>query len=97
MPVTSLVTLTFSPEAASTAEPLIQQSLELTRAFAGNLGVDVLCSLDDETVFVLVERWVSEEADAAYRAYRAGLNTPSLLGPLLAEAPSVAKYTLTSA
>lgn len=43
-----------------------------TRAFDGCLGVEVLIDSEDPTHIVAVEKWESEQHDAAYRAWRAG-------------------------
>jgi len=96
MAITSIVTLSVRPEHAASAATAIEESLVLTRGFAGNLGVDVLADPTDDTRWVLVERWESDEADTAYRAYRRDNNIPSALGPLLAGAPEVTKYDLIS-
>ncbi|WP_173922383.1 putative quinol monooxygenase [Agromyces sp. Marseille-P2726] len=97
MPVTSIVTLTLKPESLADAERVVRESLELTRGFQGNLGVDVLVDQADPTRWLLIERWESEEADSAYRAYRAENGTRSALGPLLAGAPQVVKYDVSPA
>jgi len=56
-----------------------------------------LVDQSDETRWLLVERWESEEADAAYRAYRAENGVKSALGPLLAGPPEVHKYDVSAA
>lgn len=96
MAITSIVTLTLRPEAAADAAAAVHSSLELTREFEGNLGVDVLVDRQDPTRWVLVEKWESEEADLAYRTYRAENKIPSALGPLLAGPPTVAKYDVSN-
>ncbi len=97
MAVTSIVALRFKPESVAQAEELVRRSLELARGFAGNLGVDVLVDQADETRWLLVERWESDEADSAYRDYRAEKGIRSELGPLLAGAPEVSKYNVSPA
>jgi quinol monooxygenase YgiN len=97
MAITSIVTLRFKRESVAQAHEVVRSSLELARGFQGNLGVDVLVDQDDETRWLLVERWVSDEADSAYRAYRAEKGIRSELGPLLAGAPEVVKYNVSSA
>src|ERR1700753_54155 len=64
-----------------------------TRAFDGCLGVDVLIDTADPTHFIAVERWASEEHDAAYRAWRAG-DGETNLGSFLASPPVLTKFTL---
>lgn len=97
MAITSIVTLTFRPEAVPAAEEAVRNSLELARGFEGNLGIDVLVDQTDPTRWLLVERWSSEEADSAYRAYRVENGVTSTLGPLLAGAPEVVKYDVSPA
>jgi quinol monooxygenase YgiN len=97
MAITSIVTLTFKPEALPSAEQTVRESLELARGFEGNLGIDVLVDQADPTRWLLIERWESEEADSAYRAYRVEKGVTSALGPLLAGAPEVVKYDVSAA
>jgi heme oxygenase (mycobilin-producing) len=97
MAISSIVTLRFKPESVAQAEEVVRSSLELARGFEGNLGVDVLVDRADETRRLLVERWVSDEADSAYRAYRAEKGIKSELGPLLAGPPEVVKYNVSPA
>ncbi len=63
-----------------------------TRAFDGCLGVDVLIDTTDPTHFVAVERWESEEHDAAYRAWRAG-DGKTNLAVYLATPPVLTKFS----
>ncbi|WP_166875404.1 putative quinol monooxygenase [Salinibacterium sp. ZJ450] len=97
MAITSIVKLTFKPESVAEAEHAVRASLELARGFEGNLGIDVLVDQADNTRWLLVEKWESEENDAAYRAYRAEKGIKSALGPLLAGAPEVVKYDVSPA
>lgn len=94
MAVTAILELKFKPDALDEARTVVGEILSATRAFEGCLGVDVLVDNADETRWLAYERWESEERDAAYRAWRA---TPegaiTALGPLLAGAPSLTKYT----
>ncbi|HEY5852585.1 MAG TPA: antibiotic biosynthesis monooxygenase family protein [Aldersonia sp.] len=94
MAVTAILELKFKPDALDEARKVVGDILTDTRAFDGCLGVDVLVDASDETRWLAFERWESEERDAAYRAWRA---TPegaiTALGPLLAGAPSLTKYT----
>ncbi len=64
-----------------------------TRAFEGCLGVDVLIDTADPTHIIAVERWASEEADAAYRAWRAG-DGQTNLASFVASLPVLTKFTL---
>lgn len=97
MAITSIVSLTFRPEAVAEAAEVVRTSLELARSFEGNLGIDVLVNHSDNTRWLLVERWDSEDSDAAYRAYRAEKGIKSALGPLLAGVPEVVRYVVSPA
>ena len=97
MAITSIVTLRFKPESVAQAEEVVRGSLELARGFDGNLGIDVLVDQTDETRWLLVERWESDEADSAYRAYRTEKGIRSELGPLLAGSPEVVKFNVSPA
>jgi quinol monooxygenase YgiN len=48
----------------------------------------------DPARWLLIEKWESEEHDAAYRTFRAGPGAITDLGPLLAGAPVLTKYTV---
>jgi quinol monooxygenase YgiN len=97
MAITSIVTLRFKPEFVAQAEQMVRSSLELARGFEGNLGIDVLVDQADDTRWLLVERWESEAADSAYRAYRTEKGIRSELGPLLAGPPEVVKFNVSPA
>jgi quinol monooxygenase YgiN len=92
MPITALLDLHVRPDAVAEAPAIIHQVLEATRGFEGNLGVDVLLDTEDETRFLLVEKWASLEADEAYRAWRATPEGASDLGSIVVER-SLTKFT----
>jgi quinol monooxygenase YgiN len=93
MAITSLLELRVKPEALDQGlHAELHEILSDTRAFEGCLGVDVLIDTADPTHIVLVERWASEERDAAYRAWRAG-DGQSNLASLLASPPVLTKFT----
>jgi heme oxygenase (mycobilin-producing) len=82
MTVTSLLELNIKPERLADAERIIDETLEATRAFAGNLGCVVSVDTDDPTHYVIVERWESLAADDAYRAFRATPEGANQLGEI---------------
>lgn len=92
MTITATLELRLKPELLSEARVVLRRILEETRAFAGNLGVDVLADLEDEAHWIAYEWWESVEADDAYRAFRAGEGRITDLGPLLAAAPVLTRY-----
>ncbi|GAB3220933.1 antibiotic biosynthesis monooxygenase [Kineococcus gypseus] len=94
MSITSLLELRLKPEAVADAPAVLTETLEATRAFEGNLGVDVLRDTADETHLVLVERWASLEADDAYRAWRQTPEGASRLGELVAAPPVLTRLSL---
>ncbi|MGB3172181.1 MAG: antibiotic biosynthesis monooxygenase, partial [Rhodococcus sp. (in: high G+C Gram-positive bacteria)] len=75
---------------------VLARVLTETRAFDGCQGVDVLVDADNEAHWIAYERWDSAEADAKYREFRAGEGKITDLGPLLAGAPALTKYTISS-
>jgi quinol monooxygenase YgiN len=97
MGIAAIVTLRFKPEFVAQAEDVVRGSLELARGFEGNLGIDVLVDQADDTRWLLVERWDSDEADAVYRAYRTEKGIRSEVGPLLAAAPEVVTFNVSPA
>jgi quinol monooxygenase YgiN len=95
MAITAFFELRVTPEALDQGvHAELHTILSDTRAFEGCLGVGVLVDAADPTHFVAVEEWASEEADAAYRAWRAGEGAPSGLGAFLAGPPVLTKFTL---
>jgi quinol monooxygenase YgiN len=91
MTITVILDLRLTPEAVSTAPAMLREILAGTRAFDGCEGVDVLIDRNDATHLMLVERWASTEADAAYRQWRA-TDGATQLGTLLAGAPTSTSF-----
>lgn len=87
MSITVFLDLHLNPEAVPAAPAMMREILADTRSFAGCEGVDVLVDRNDATHLVLVERWASVEADAAYRQWRA-TDGVTELGTLLASPPT---------
>jgi quinol monooxygenase YgiN len=88
MPVTVVLELKLKPESVPAARDVMHRALHDTRAFDGNLGVDVLVDEDDDAHWLIFERWDTVEHDEAYRSFRAGDGRLTELPALLA-APSV--------
>jgi heme oxygenase (mycobilin-producing) len=78
MTMISVVALRLDPARIDDALAAVHETLAATRAFEGNLGVDVVQDVADPGHVLLVERWASLEADMAYRAFRAS-GPPSAL------------------
>ncbi|MCU1477394.1 MAG: hypothetical protein JWQ64_2087 [Subtercola sp.] len=93
MTVTAFLDISIKPESLTGAPTAIHEVLVATRAFPGNLGVEVVIDVADPRHFVLVEHWKSIEDDDAYRAWRATPEGASGLGDLLAGAPTLTKFT----
>jgi quinol monooxygenase YgiN len=83
-----ILELRLKPEAVPAARDLMRRTLQVTRAFEGNLGIEVLVDQDDEAHWIIYELWDTVEHDEAYRRFRAGEGKVTELPPLLA-APSV--------
>ncbi len=96
MTLTALLDLTLTPQSLADAPKVLRETLQDTRAFAGCLSVEVLRSTQEPTRILLVERWESFEADAAYRAWRATPQGASRLKTLLAGPPSLTTFTTES-
>jgi quinol monooxygenase YgiN len=86
MSLTALLELRLKPDALDDAYATVRKTLADTRQFPGCKAVDVLVDRDDRAHIVVHERWESAEADAAYRAWRAGEGANDL-GSVLAGAP----------
>ena len=95
MPVTVLLELRLKPEAVPAARDIMRWALQDTRAFAGNLGTDVLVDQDDEAHWIINELWETVEHDEAYRKFRAGEGRLTELPPLLAAPPVKTRYVTT--
>jgi quinol monooxygenase YgiN len=88
MAVTSLLELHLRQDRLADAPAAIDAILRDTRAFDGNVGIEVLEDVKDPAHLTIVEHWESLEHDDAYRAWRATPEGASGLGALL-DAPSV--------
>jgi quinol monooxygenase YgiN len=93
MTITALLELTLKAEAVPDASRVIEETLEATRAFAGNEGVEVLYDVADPAHVVVVERWASLDHDDAYRTWRATPAGASELGTLLAAPPRLTRWS----
>ncbi len=89
MPVISVLEIQLKPESVEEAKAIFGRALVDTRAFEGNVSVDVLQDREDPARLVAVEVWESLEADDAYRAWRAGEGALTDLVPHLAGAPKL--------
>jgi quinol monooxygenase YgiN len=92
MAVIVLLELRFKPEEVAAGRELMGRTLEVTRAFEGNLQTDVWFNEDDEAHWIIYEVWDSVEHDEAYRAFRAGEGKVTQLPPLLAAPPVKTRY-----
>ena len=94
MAITALLELRVKPEALDQGlHAELHAILSDTRAFEGCLGVEVLIDSADPTHIVAVEKWASEERDAAYRAWRAG-DGQTNLASFLTSPPVLTKFSL---
>jgi len=92
MPVTVLFELRIKPDAVPAARDLMHRTLEVTRAYDGNLGIEVLVDADDEAHWMMYQLWDTVEHDEAYRNFRAGEGKVTELPPLLAAPPVKTRY-----
>ena len=93
MSVTVILELSFKPESVAAGRELMSRTLQVTRAFDGNLQTDVWVDEDDEAHWLIYEVWESVEHDEAYRRFRAGEGKVTELPPLLAAPPVKTRYT----
>jgi len=93
VPITAFLDIHVKTESLAEAPDVLRETLIVTRAFDGCLGVDVLVDTEDPTHFVLVEKWTSLEHDAAYRTFRAGPGKSSL-GTILTGPPLLTKFEI---
>ena len=92
MTVTVTLELHFKPDEVAAGRELMSRTLEVTRAFDGNVRTDVLVDEDDEAHWLIYEIWETVEADEAYRAFRAGEGKVTQLSPLMAAPPVKIRY-----
>jgi len=67
MTVTVTLELRFKPDEVAAGRELMGRTLEVTRAFDGNVRTDVLVDDDDKAHWLIYEIWETVEADEAYR------------------------------
>ncbi|MCU1480926.1 MAG: antibiotic biosynthesis monooxygenase [Subtercola sp.] len=94
MTVTAYLDVHLVPERAAEAYPIVHDTLVATRAFAGNVSVDVWIDDADPAHLVYVERWLSHEAVDSYRAWRRGEGASTEMVPFLAGPPVMTFVTL---
>ena len=92
MAITALLELTLKADSVADAPRVLTTTLEATRAFAGNEGVEVLYDVTDPAHVVVIERWASLDHDDAYRTWRATPDGASDLATLLAERPRLTRF-----
>jgi heme oxygenase (mycobilin-producing) len=92
MAVTALLDLHLRADKLADAPAVIAAVLKDTRAFEGNLGLEVLEDVTDPAHLTVVEHWASIERDDAYRAWRSTPDGASDLGELLAAPPTLTRY-----
>ncbi len=97
MTLISVLDLVLKPEAVDDAPAVLRRVLAATRAFDGSLGVEVVVDATDSTHWSVIERWVSMDADDAYRAFRRSAEGRSDLASVLASSPVLTRYTLVDA
>jgi quinol monooxygenase YgiN len=66
---------------------VLAETLQATRAFAGNEGLEVLVDDADPTRMIVVEQWASTADHDAYVAWRATPEGTARLGEVLAAPP----------
>ena len=93
MTVIATLELRLRPDRVDDAPAVLEEVLAETRAFAVNLGVEVLTDVQDPTHVTALERWESLEHDDAYRAWRSGDGQRPALGALLAAPPTLTRWT----
>ncbi|MHA3702840.1 putative quinol monooxygenase [Jatrophihabitans sp. YIM 134969] len=87
MAVTALLDLRFDPDRIEESHRVLDETLVATRAFDGNVGIEVMADVHDPAHVVVVEHWQSADHDAAYRAWRATPEGASGLGSVVVAAP----------
>lgn len=96
MTFAAVLELRLNPEMLEQASVVLRRALEETRAFEGNLGVDVLVDDTDPNRWLVVESWETAAHDASYRGFRAGPGALTDLAPLLAAPPALTKGPVAS-
>jgi quinol monooxygenase YgiN len=96
MAFAAVLELRLDPTSLEQASIVLHRVLEETRAFNGNLGVEVLIDDSDPAHWLILESWESATHDAAYRTFRAGPGAITDLAPLLIARPSLVKGPINS-
>ena len=92
MGITALLDLHIREDRLADASEVIAATLKDTRAFDGNLGLEVLVDVADPAHVTIVEHWQSLAHDDAYRAWRATPEGASSLGDIIDRAPTLVRY-----
>ncbi|MCU1478852.1 MAG: antibiotic biosynthesis monooxygenase [Subtercola sp.] len=94
MTVTAYLDVHLVPERQTEAYPVVHNTLIATRAFAGNVSVDVWIDDADPAHLIYIERWESQQAVDTYRAWRRGEGASTEMVPFLAGPPVMTFVTL---
>jgi quinol monooxygenase YgiN len=88
----AILDLHLDADRLDSARQVLKDTLKDTRAFPGCLAVEVLTDITDPAHVVVHESWSTPEADAAYRAWRAGEGA-SQLGTVLSAPMALTRFT----
>lgn len=72
MKFAAVLELELNAETLDQARIVLHRALEETRAFDGNLGVEVLVDHEDPARWLILESWRSAECDARYLSHVSG-------------------------
>ena len=95
MTLIAILDLQLDPQRLDAGRQVLTETLVATRAFPGCLALEVLTDVSDPAHVVVYEAWASQEADAAYRAWRAGEGA-SQLGTVVSRPPILTRFTTES-
>lgn len=87
----AVLDLRFTSTGIDDARAILHRMLSETRAFDGNLAVEVMVDVADPHHVLVLERWESEDHDDAYREFRKGPGASTDLAPLLAAPPTLTR------
>ena len=94
MSVAVILKLAVKEESAEELKKYLKEILPDTRSFEGCQGVQLYENKESPTKMIIHSKWISEEADKKYMAWRTETGVFDKVAPMLTDPPSLELYNI---